>query len=58
MHFNDLIKLALDQGASDLHLHVGLPAMARISGRLTPISAATMSPRATELLVELMCDAK
>ncbi len=58
MHFNDLIKLGLDQGASDLHLHVGLPAMARISGRLTPISAATMSPRATESLVELMCDAK
>ncbi len=58
MHFNDLIKLALDQGASDLHLHVGLPAMARISGRLTPISAATMSPRATESLVELMCNPK
>ncbi len=56
MHFNDLIKYALDQGASDLHLHVGLPAMARISGRLTPISSATMSPRATESLVELMCD--
>ena len=56
MHFNDLLRMAIDRGASDLHLHVGLPAMARVSGRLIPVSEAKMTPRATDSLVDLMCN--
>src|SRR5215203_806270 len=38
MHVNDLLKLAIERGASDLHLKVGSYPMARIHGHLTPIS--------------------
>jgi twitching motility protein PilT len=38
MHVNDLLKLAVEKGASDLHLKVGSYPMARIHGHLTPIS--------------------
>lgn len=56
MHFNDLLRMAVERGSSDLHLHVGLPAMARVSGRLLPINDAKMTPRATESLIDLMCN--
>ena len=32
MHVNDLLKLAVEKGASDLHLKVGSYPMARIHG--------------------------
>src|ERR687898_138693 len=38
MHVNDLLKLAVEKGASDLHLKVGSYPMARIHGHLVPIS--------------------
>jgi len=38
MHINDLLKLATDQGASDLHLKVGSHPVIRISGRLFPLT--------------------
>ena len=34
MHVNDLLKIAVDHGASDLHLKVGSYPMMRIRGRL------------------------
>jgi len=42
-----LLRTMLDQGGSDLHLTIGLPPKARISGSLTsigdqPLDAATM----------------
>ncbi len=33
---DDLLKLTVEKGASDLHLSVGLPPILRISGKLTP----------------------
>ena len=38
MHVNDLLKLAVDQGASDLHLKVGSYPMMRVGGLLMPVS--------------------
>jgi twitching motility protein PilT len=38
MHVNDLLKLAVDNGASDLHLKVGSFPMARVHGHLAPVS--------------------
>src|SRR6266700_487079 len=38
MHVNDLLKLAVDSGASDLHLKVGSYPMMRVRGTLTPAS--------------------
>src|SRR5437762_13616782 len=37
MHVNDLLKLAVDQGASDLHLKVGSYPMMRVGGLLKPV---------------------
>jgi twitching motility protein PilT len=36
MHVNDLLKIAVDAGASDLHLKVGSFPMMRVRGGLTP----------------------
>src|SRR5690554_168199 len=56
MHFNDLLQRIVERGASDVHLHVGLPAMARISGKLSPVTESRITPKFTEALIDLMCD--
>ena len=56
MNFNDMLKMLVERGASDLHLHVGLPPMARLHGKLTPVADTRVGPRFTEALVDLMCD--
>jgi twitching motility protein PilT len=38
MHVNDLLKIAVEHGASDLHLKVGSYPMMRVRGALTPAS--------------------
>ena len=38
MHVNDLLKIATDRRASDLHLKVGSHPVIRVNGRLTPLS--------------------
>jgi twitching motility protein PilT len=40
MHVNDLLKIAVESGASDLHLKVGSLPMMRVRGVLTPASDA------------------
>lgn len=37
MHINDLLKVACERGASDLHLKVGSHPVIRVDGRLTPL---------------------
>ncbi len=37
MHVNDLLKIAVEQGASDLHLKVGSYPMMRVRGALAPV---------------------
>lgn len=38
MKIGDLLKIALEKGASDLHIKVGVPPLARVSGNLIPLS--------------------
>src|SRR4029079_4526465 len=38
MHVNDLLKIAVEAGASDLHIKVGSYPMMRVRGVLTPVS--------------------
>ena len=38
MHVNDLLKIAVEHGASDLHIKVGSYPMMRLRGELTPAS--------------------
>ena len=37
MHVNDLLKIAVDSGASDLHLTTGAPPMVRLDGQLAAL---------------------
>jgi twitching motility protein PilT len=41
VHVNDLLKIAVESGASDLHLKVGGVPMMRVGGALMAVSAAT-----------------
>ncbi|MEP7308181.1 MAG: type IV pilus twitching motility protein PilT [Acidobacteriota bacterium] len=41
MHVNDLLKIAVESGASDLHLKVGGMPMMRLGGALVPVADAT-----------------
>ena len=38
MHVNDLLKVAVERGASDLHLKAGSYPMMRVGGELTPVA--------------------
>lgn len=39
MEINDLLKIAVSQNASDLHIKVGSPPILRINGELTPLTS-------------------
>ena len=43
MHVNDLLKIAVERGASDLHLKAGSYPMIRLRGDLTPLSQERLS---------------
>lgn len=45
---NDLLQLVVDEGASDLHLAVGVPPVLRINGRLTALECEALGPDDTE----------
>ncbi len=48
---NDLLDLMVDQNASDLHVQVGQPPSLRLSGSITPIDGAPLTPSDTEKLM-------
>jgi twitching motility protein PilT len=56
VNFHDLLKTLVERGASDLHLHVGLPPLARVHGKLVPVAETRIGPNFTEKLVDAMCD--
>ena len=56
MNFNDLLRTLVERGASDLHLHVGLPPLARLHGKLAPVADTRIATGFTEKLVDAMCD--
>ncbi len=44
MELNDILKVAMKGGASDIHLKAGLPPMFRVDGRLVPLKDARRLP--------------
>ena len=46
----DLLRLMIDEDASDLHISVGVPPVLRIRGSLTPINRSVLTPEDTENL--------
>ena len=51
-----MLATQVERGASDIHLHVGLPPLARVNGKLSPIAEGKLTPEFTEKLVDVMCD--
>ncbi|MBI4846719.1 MAG: type IV pilus twitching motility protein PilT [Candidatus Omnitrophica bacterium] len=54
MEILDLIRMAIEKNASDLHLTVGLPPMMRINGKLTAAELEALTVNDTEHLVQAM----
>lgn len=51
IHIDDLLRVATERGASDLHLSAGLPPMIRVDGRLSPTAYDAVSARDAQRLV-------
>jgi len=52
IEMNELLQLCVDEGASDLHIAVGVPPMLRIHGHLEPLDAPVLKPEDTERLMK------
>ena len=52
---DQLLRIMLEKGGSDLHLTVGLPPKSRISGSLQPIGDAILDARTMEGLLKEIC---
>jgi len=52
VEMNDLLQLTVDEGASDLHVTVGLPPMLRLHGGLEPLDVEPLTPEDTERLMK------
>jgi twitching motility protein PilT len=55
---DELLRLMLEKGGSDLHLTVGLPPKARISGALQPIGDRAVGAQAMEAMLREICPEK
>ena len=51
LRMDELMRVTIERGASDLHMSVGLPPMLRIDGRLTPTEFPKLTPDDTKRLV-------
>jgi twitching motility protein PilT len=48
IEMSELLQLVVDEGASDLHLEVGVPPVLRLHGRMSSIDATQLKPEDTE----------
>jgi twitching motility protein PilT len=48
IEMSELLQLVVDEGASDLHLTVGVPPVLRLHGRMQAIDASVLKPEDTE----------
>ncbi len=52
VEMNEMLELAVTEGASDLHLHVGAPPILRLHGGLQSIDVPPLQPEDTERLMK------
>ena len=52
LQMDDLLQVVVDEGASDLHLRVGVPPVIRLHGSLVPMDLAPLGPEDTEALMK------
>ena len=51
VHIDDLLRLIVERGASDLHIAVGVPPVLRIDGQLVPTNFEKLTPQDTQRLI-------
>jgi len=51
VQMEDLLQVVVDEGASDLHIHVGVPPVIRLHGRLVHLDLPSLGPEDTEQLM-------
>ena len=51
IHVDDLLKLVVERGASDLHLAVGVPPIIRVDGQLVPTNYEKLTAQDSQSLV-------
>ena len=57
--FDKLLKVVVDQGASDLFITAGLPPSVKVSGRMMPLSKTSLTPeQAREMVHSTMNEAQ
>jgi twitching motility protein PilT len=52
VQMEDLLQVVVDEGASDLHIRVGVPPVIRLHGRLVHMDLASLGPEDTEHLMK------
>jgi twitching motility protein PilT len=52
IEMSELLELAFEEGASDIHIEVGSPPVLRLHGALAPIDAAILGPEDTERMIK------
>jgi len=52
VHMDDLLQVVVDEGASDLHIRVGVPPVIRLHGALVPMDLPVLTPEDTEGLMK------
>ena len=52
IEMSDLLSLVVEEGASDLHVEVGVPPVLRINGAMAPLDTDPLMPEDTERLVK------
>ncbi|HDY65295.1 MAG TPA: PilT/PilU family type 4a pilus ATPase [Phycisphaerae bacterium] len=52
IHIDRLLETCIRRGASDLHLHVGMPPVLRLRGRLRPLETKVLEPEDTIALMK------
>lgn len=50
-HMDDLLRMAVERKASDIHLTAGLPPMIRLDGEVVPLPYEVLSPQQTQRLI-------
>jgi twitching motility protein PilT len=50
-HIDDILRMAMDKRASDVHITVGLPPMVRLDGEITPLPFKPLTAQDTRRLI-------
>ncbi len=58
VQMSDLLQVVVDEGASDLHIRVGIPPMLRLHGGMQPVDCSALQPEDTERLMKSITSAE